>query len=108
MLPTVYSLVEPDTYDRCAAVPAWRPAAVLSHRTAAWLYGWLPEPTVVEATIPRGLRVTPPDWPIPMRSPTRSSPQCEDDAAVGAGSELSRHSSASEGCFGPGRAKSGG
>ncbi|ABG98078.1 conserved hypothetical protein [Rhodococcus jostii RHA1] len=54
MLPTVYSLVEPDTYIRCAAVSAWRPAAVLSHRTAAWLYGWLPEPAVVEATIPRG------------------------------------------------------
>ncbi len=62
VLPTVYSLVEPDTYVRCAAVSAWRPAAVLSHRTAAWLYGWLPEPAVVEATIPRGLRVTPPDW----------------------------------------------
>ncbi|WP_256974306.1 hypothetical protein [Rhodococcus sp. NCIMB 12038] len=58
----MYSLEEPDTYDRCAAVSAWRPAAVLSRRTAAWLYGWLPEPTVVEATIPRGHRVTPPDW----------------------------------------------
>ncbi|MEN0135528.1 MAG: DUF559 domain-containing protein [Rhodococcus sp. (in: high G+C Gram-positive bacteria)] len=62
LLPSVYSLAEPDTHDRCAAVSAWRPSALLSHRTAAWLYGWLPEPLVIEATIPRGLRVTPPDW----------------------------------------------
>ncbi|BAH54612.1 endonuclease domain-containing protein [Rhodococcus opacus] len=45
-----------------AGVAAWRPSALLSHRTAAWLYGWLPEPVDIEATIPRGLRVTPPDW----------------------------------------------
>ncbi|WP_159925853.1 DUF559 domain-containing protein [Rhodococcus sp. WAY2] len=62
VLPSVYSLVEPDTYIRCAALSEWRPDGVLSHRTAAWLYGWLPEPVVVEATIPRALRVTPPDW----------------------------------------------
>ncbi|MFF2107964.1 hypothetical protein [Rhodococcus koreensis] len=47
-------------------------------------------------------------WPIPMRSPTRSSPPCVDDVAVGAGSELSRHSLPAAGCFGPERAKSGG
>ncbi len=42
LLPTVYSLAEPDMYDRCAAVSAWRSAAVLSHRTAAGSTGGCP------------------------------------------------------------------
>lgn len=62
VLPKVYALGEPDTYDRCVAVSLWQPAAVLSHRTAGWLHGWLPEPKVVEATIPTYSSPKAPDW----------------------------------------------
>ncbi|WP_433565445.1 hypothetical protein ACQP1O_09405 [Nocardia sp. CA-151230] len=63
LLPGVYSLGTPTTLDRCHAVVRWQPRAVLSHRTAAWLHGFLPdEPASVEATIPRGADRTTPAW----------------------------------------------
>ncbi len=48
------------TTDKCRAVGLWRDDAVLSHRTAAWLYGWCPEPEVIEAYVSWE-----PDHPVP-------------------------------------------
>ena len=53
VLPAVYCTRLPAYEDRCRAVVAWKPKAVLSHDTAAWLWGLLvPEPEVVHATVP--------------------------------------------------------
>ncbi|MGW5225235.1 DUF559 domain-containing protein [Nocardia niigatensis] len=63
LLPSTYCLGAPTTLDRCHAVVAWQPRAVLSHRTAAWLHGLLPdEPTRIEATIPVDSDRRTPDW----------------------------------------------
>ncbi|MFE3060068.1 DUF559 domain-containing protein [Nocardia sp. NPDC059239] len=63
LLPRTYCLGAPTTLDRCHAVIAWQPRAILSHRTAAWLHGLLPdEPTRVEATIPKDSDRSTPDW----------------------------------------------
>lgn len=66
LLPAVYAVVAPSEVTvemRCVAVCRWRPDAVLSHRTASWLWGMLPEPDVVEATVPRGVRLrSAPPW----------------------------------------------
>ncbi|GAB0108683.1 hypothetical protein JMUB6875_77190 [Nocardia sp. JMUB6875] len=63
LLPSTYCLGTPTTLDRCRAVIAWHPRAVLSHRTAAWLLGLLPdEPVRVEATIPKDADRTTPSW----------------------------------------------
>ncbi|WP_040811114.1 DUF559 domain-containing protein [Nocardia concava] len=62
-LPGIICLGAPTTLDRCRAVVTWHPRAVLSHRTAAWLHGFLPdEPAQVEATIPRNAARTTPPW----------------------------------------------
>ena len=56
LLPSVYCIDEPTPLARCAAVLAWEPRAVLSHRTAAWLWQmWPTVPDVLEATVPPGL-----------------------------------------------------
>jgi very-short-patch-repair endonuclease len=61
LLPGVYGIGIPTTLDRCEAAVVWS-EAVLSHRTAAWLWGMLAEPDTIEATIPaRSYRRTP-DW----------------------------------------------
>lgn len=62
LLPGVYSLLPPNTFLRCAAVAAWEPTAMLSHRTAAWLHGMLPEPALIEATVPRRVARRTPSW----------------------------------------------
>lgn len=62
LLPQVYALQPPHTRALCLAVTRWRPDAVLSHRTAARLWGMAPEPVVVEATVPRRTSVRTPDW----------------------------------------------
>jgi very-short-patch-repair endonuclease len=62
VLPGVYSLLPPNAYLRCAAMLAWEPKAVLSHRTAAWLHGMLPEPAILEATVPKPIARRPPAW----------------------------------------------
>ncbi|MBY6541239.1 DUF559 domain-containing protein [Rhodococcus sp. BP-349] len=67
MLPQIYSLVEPTWIGRCAAVSLWRPDSVLSHRTAARLHGWIDEPLIVEATVPRMRKCRTPTWLIVHR-----------------------------------------
>ncbi|GAB2628013.1 DUF559 domain-containing protein [Prescottella soli] len=62
VLPRIYAVTEPTTLALCHAVTRWQPAAVLSHRTAAWLYGWTGEPDVVEATVPTRVRARTPKW----------------------------------------------
>lgn len=51
ILGDVYCDRPPTTADKCRAVALWRDDAVLSHFTAAWLYGWYPEPEVIEAYV---------------------------------------------------------
>lgn len=62
LLPGIYCVTEPTKLAQCAAVISWQPQAVLSHRTAAWLYGWCDEPDVVEATVPPVVKVKTPNW----------------------------------------------
>ena len=62
ILPRTYILGEPTTFTRCLAVTRWQDCAVISHRSAAWLYGWAEEPPVVEATVPRHIRRRTPAW----------------------------------------------
>ncbi|OZD32748.1 hypothetical protein CH252_38435 [Rhodococcus sp. 06-1477-1B] len=62
VLPTVHMRGEPSTVDRCWAITLWRPDAVLSHRSAAYLRGWTTEPTMLDATVPRTARLRPPSW----------------------------------------------
>lgn len=70
VLPSVYSVDEPTYLTRCRAVIVWKSAAVLSHRTAAWLWGLLPdEPPVVEATVPKSAQVRSPNRLVLHRRP---------------------------------------
>lgn len=62
ILPAVYSQPDPSWMDRCRAVLLWQPTAVLSHRTAARLYGWIDEPEGVDATVAPAARHRPPPW----------------------------------------------
>ncbi|OZF31444.1 hypothetical protein CH296_14695 [Rhodococcus sp. 14-2496-1d] len=62
VLPTVHMRGEPSTMDRCRAIALWRPDAVLSHRSAAYLRGWTTEPSTLDATVPRSARLRPPPW----------------------------------------------
>lgn len=62
VFPSIYCLGAPTARSRCQAVIAWIPAAVLSHRTAAWLRGMLPEPDRIEATIPKSSYRKAPPW----------------------------------------------
>ncbi|WP_375497871.1 hypothetical protein [uncultured Jatrophihabitans sp.] len=49
LLPAVYcSRRTPTTIDKVHAAAAALPGAVISHRTAAWLHGLLPEPAIVD------------------------------------------------------------
>jgi very-short-patch-repair endonuclease len=34
----------------------------LSHRTSGWLHGWLEEPAIIEATVPRRIKLPTPSW----------------------------------------------
>ena len=62
VLPTVYSAGEPTALDRCIALARWLPDATLSHRTAAWLHGMLPEPILFEASVPSRVSRRTPKW----------------------------------------------
>lgn len=63
LLPGVYCLGRVTPLSRCAAIVAWLPEAVLSHRTAAWLRNMTDEePTIFEATIPRSTHRGGPSW----------------------------------------------
>lgn len=52
VLPRIYSIEEPSPISRCYAVTVWQPGALLSHRTAAWLYGWIDHTDTIDATVP--------------------------------------------------------
>ena len=63
LLPEVYSTSDPGYVELCAAVILWKPTAVLSHTTAAWLWGLLEdEPEIVEATVSPSVSVRGPSW----------------------------------------------
>ncbi|MFD3743966.1 DUF559 domain-containing protein [Nocardia sp. NPDC058633] len=62
VLPRTYSLGPPTAMTRCVAVTEWLPGAHLSHRTAAWLWGMVPEPSVLEATVPKAASRRTPTW----------------------------------------------
>lgn len=63
LMPGIYCTEEPTALARCAAIVAWLPDAVLSHRTAAWLRGWITaEPTVFEVTVPKNRHRNTPAW----------------------------------------------
>ncbi|WP_258194932.1 DUF559 domain-containing protein [Rhodococcus sp. OK519] len=62
ILPRVYATGEPTTLALCYAVTQWQPPAVLSHRTAAWLHGWIDEPKILDATVPPDVRARAPEW----------------------------------------------
>lgn len=62
LLPGIYCITEPTPHALCSATVLWQPSAVLSHRTAAWLWNMLPAPTTIEATVPRNVSVRTPSW----------------------------------------------
>lgn len=62
VLPQIYSDAEPSYLDRCTALTLWKPTAVLSHASAAWMWGLTEEPALVEATVPLGTQVRGPQW----------------------------------------------
>lgn len=62
VLPQIYCADEPTTIMRCHAVSLWQPTAVLSHRTAAWLYGWIDTPPSIEASVPMSFTPRAPTW----------------------------------------------
>nr|WP_296776447.1 DUF559 domain-containing protein [Rhodococcus sp. (in: high G+C Gram-positive bacteria)] len=62
ILPTIYTDREPTYLDRCTAVALWKPEAIFSHTTAAWMWKLIPEPTLVEATIPMSGQRRAPSW----------------------------------------------
>lgn len=67
LLPRTYCLGTPTTLARCAAVTAWIPAAMLSHRTSAWLHNMLPTPEIIEATVPPTVHRRTPPWLVLYR-----------------------------------------
>ncbi|WP_328812041.1 DUF559 domain-containing protein [Rhodococcus sp. NBC_00297] len=63
VLPGVYSSEVPTYTTRCEAVRLWKPDAVFSHDTAAWMWDLLPEePALVHATVPRTGTTRGPAW----------------------------------------------
>ncbi|OYD68641.1 DUF559 domain-containing protein [Rhodococcus sp. OK302] len=78
ILPSVYSTEEPEYLERCIAVTLWKPDAVLSHTTAAWLWGLLDEePHLVEATVPASTQARSPSWIRLHRRALASTDLCE-------------------------------
>lgn len=66
----MYATTAPDYLIRCHAVTVWKAGAVLSHTTAAWLWGLMPdEPSAVEATIPMSAQVRGAEWLVLHRRP---------------------------------------
>ncbi|SNS42372.1 Very-short-patch-repair endonuclease [Rhodococcoides kyotonense] len=63
LLPEIYATEKPDYKDLCRAVALWKPNAVASHTTAAWLWGLIDyEPQRVEFTIDPSGQSRSPDW----------------------------------------------
>lgn len=76
MLPSIYSTGNPGYFERCVAVTLWKPDAVLSHSSAAWLWGLLDEePLQVDATVLRSAQVRGPEWVRLHRRDLKSSDQ---------------------------------
>ncbi len=52
LLPKVYATEKPDYFGLCTGVTLWKPDAVLSHESAAWLWGLIEyEPRLVDVTV---------------------------------------------------------
>ncbi|MGW6376933.1 DUF559 domain-containing protein [Rhodococcus sp. NPDC055112] len=62
LAPGIYCICDPTPHALCSAAVLWQPTAVLSHRTAAWVWNMLPAPTVIEATVPAHVSVRPLSW----------------------------------------------
>lgn len=78
ILPSVYSTEVPGYFERCVAVTLWKPDAVLSHSSAAWLWGLLDEePLQVDATVPPSAQARGPAWIRLHRRALASTDQCE-------------------------------
>lgn len=56
VLPGIYSTTELTANGKCRAISLWQKSAVLSHSTAAWLYGWTTEPGLYSITLPRSAK----------------------------------------------------
>lgn len=75
ILPSIYTDGEPSYLDRCTAVSRWKPHAVFSHSTAAWMWGLVDEPTSVEATIAPNAQQRSPSWVTLHRRVVEPSPR---------------------------------
>lgn len=64
LLPSIYCDGEPSYLDKCIAVSRWKPKAVFSHSTAAWMWKLIDEPPLVEATIAPNAQQRSPEWVI--------------------------------------------
>ncbi|MGA9872760.1 MAG: DUF559 domain-containing protein [Rhodococcus sp. (in: high G+C Gram-positive bacteria)] len=62
LLPSTYCDGEPTYLDRCHAVHLWKPRAVFSHSTAAWMWGLIPQPVLVTATVAPNAQTRAPEW----------------------------------------------
>ncbi|MDV8023541.1 DUF559 domain-containing protein [Rhodococcus sp. IEGM 1330] len=79
VLPGIYATNKPDFLDLCTAVTLWKPDAVLSHLTAAWLWGLVEdEPPQVAATVPPSARQQAPAWVKIHRRRVPESDRCRD------------------------------
>ncbi|GAB2934833.1 hypothetical protein GCM10027047_34090 [Rhodococcus aerolatus] len=62
LLPGLVATADPGFATLCRALVLWQPRAVLSHRSAAHLWGFHDVPQVVEATVSRTANVRTPPW----------------------------------------------
>lgn len=62
VLPGVFATQPLDHLGLCRAVALWRPDAVISHASAAALWGTGPTPDTVTATVSRAVRLRTPEW----------------------------------------------
>ncbi|OZC55261.1 hypothetical protein CH267_11690 [Rhodococcus sp. 06-621-2] len=63
LLPRVYATSPPDYFELCRAVTLWKPSAVVSHSSAAWLWGLTDrEPKIVDATVGPAGQARCPEW----------------------------------------------
>ncbi len=83
VLPGIYATEKPDYLDLCTAVTLWKPNAVLSHLTAAWIWGLLAvEPARVAATVTPSTQRSAPDWVKIHRRRLPASDMCQGLAVV--------------------------
>jgi very-short-patch-repair endonuclease len=68
LLPSVYATEKPDYLGLCTAVTLWKPDAVMSHLTAAWLWNLVAkEPETVSVTLPLSAQRHAPNWVVVHR-----------------------------------------